>query len=222
MHKHCSFGILYFQKLSGFRRPFTNPECHRNLVREYYHKKENYAEYNGFKFNFIDPPSGTLLCQQCKSLAYEPHHFRCCHSLFCKKCITLSTCPICCEHSKAIPDHRSDKLIQNLTVWCPNSVADGLGCHWKGELRKVLDHRRECPREKVPCSYGCKEKMYRNKLEEHDRKNQRIHLNLAMKKVVSLTTTVKQLQERVEQLEELQESVEQLKTSFQEFKIYNV
>ena len=79
----------------------------------------------------------------------------------------------------------------------------------------MSDHRKVCPREKVPCSYsevGCEEKMYRNKLEEHDRKNRQIHLNLAMKKVVSLTTTVKELQERVKQLEELQESVEQLKT----------
>lgn len=85
-------------------------------------------------------------------------------------------------------------------------------------LRGVADHRKVCPRETVPCSYrvvGCKEEMYRNNLELHERKNREAHLNLAMKKVVSLTTTVIQLQERVKQLEELQE---QLSTSFQEFK----
>ena len=73
------------------------------------------------------------------------------------------------------------------------------------------DHRKECPRENIPCSYsevGCEEKMYRNKLEEHEIESRESHLNLAMKKVVSLSTTVK----------ELQESVEQLKISFQEFK----
>ena len=52
-------------------------------------------------------------------------------------------------------------------------------------------------------------------MKEHERKHQEIHLNLAMKKVVSLSTTVEELQKRVEQLEELQE---RLKTSFQEFK----
>ena len=62
--------------------------------------------------------------------------------------------------------------------------------------------------------------MYRNKLEEHEIKSRKTHLHLAMKKVVSLSTTVKELQERVKQLEVLQESVIQqlLKTSFQEFK----
>ena len=75
----------------------------------------------------------------------------------------------------------------------------------------MSDHRKECPREPISCSYsvvGCGEKMYRSKLEEHEIESREIHLNLAMKKVVSLTTTV----------EELCESVEQLKTSFQEFK----
>ena len=75
----------------------------------------------------------------------------------------------------------------------------------------MSDHRKECPREKVPCSYsevGCEEKMYRSKLEEHEIESREIHLSLAMKKVVSLSTTVK----------ELQQSVEQLKISFQKFK----
>ena len=55
----------------------------------------------------------------------------------------------------------------------------------------------------VPCSYsevGCKEKMYRNKMNEHEREFRDAHLNLAMKKVVSLTATVSELQERVDQL----------------------
>ena len=85
----------------------------------------------------------------------------------------------------------------------------------------MSDHRKECPRELVPCSYsevGCEERMYRNKLAEHEIESQETHLNLAMKKVVSLSTTVKELQESVKQLNKLQESVEQLKTSFQEFK----
>ena len=74
----------------------------------------------------------------------------------------------------------------------------------------MSDHRKECPREKVPCAYsevGCKESMYRNKLKRHEAEYKDTHLNLAMKKVVSLTTIVKDLQERVERLEMLQESV---------------
>ena len=62
----------------------------------------------------------------------------------------------------------------------------------------------------ILCPYGvigCEEKMHRSMLEEHEKKCQEIHLNLAMKKVVSLTVAVEELQERVKQLEELQESV---------------
>ena len=187
-----------------------------------------YATYNGSKFDFLYPPSSNLFCQRCHCLAYEPHLSLCCDSLFCKKCLNFDSCPVC---FKAAPDttniatfdRRSDKLIQNLKVHCPNSIAGGLGCEWLGKLRDVPDHRKECPREKIPCSYsevGCKEKMYRNKLEEHEIKSRKTHLHLAMKQVVSLSTTVKELQERMKQLEVLQESVIQqlLKPSFQEFK----
>ena len=174
-----------------------------------------YALFNGFRFHFIDPPSSNLFCQQCENLAYEPHLCSDCKSLFCKQCILYSACPDCLQVSESIPDDRSNKLIQNLRVWCPNSVASGLGCNWKGQLREVPGHQNECPREKVSCSYsevGCEEKMYRSKLEEHERENRETHLNLAMKKVISLSTTVK----------ELQESVEQLKVAVQDIKEHAV
>ena len=67
----------------------------------------------------------------------------------------------------------------------------------------MSEHRKVCPRENVPCSYsevGCEEKMYRNKMKQHEREYRDAHLNLAMKKVVSLTATVSELQERVDQL----------------------
>ena len=114
-----------------------------------------------------------------------------------------SKCSICSKPSNTEPEDRSDELIKSLRVWCPNSVGDGLGCDWKGELRGVSEHRKMCPRENVPCSYsevGCKEKMYRNKMNEHEREFRDAHLNLAMKKVVSLTATVSELQDRVDQL----------------------
>ena len=177
-----------------------------------YFAKESYAaEYNGVKFNFVNPPSSTLLCQQCMNLAYEPHQFQCCVSLFCEKCFSLNTCPSCSKQSETFPDRRSKKLIQSLVVWCPNSVAIGLDCQWKGKLGEVSDHQKVCRRKKVLCSYsavGCEERMYRSQLKKHEIECRETHLDLAMKKVVSLTTTV----------EKLQRSVEHLKTSFQEFK----
>ena len=106
-------------------------------------------------------------------------------------------------------------------VWCPNSLPNGLECCWEGELREVSYHRMECELEWVPCSYsvvGCKEKMYRYNMEKHEGENREIHLNLAMRKVVSLTVVVEELQERVEQLDVLHERIERLKTSFKEFK----
>ena len=64
-------------------------------------------------------------------------------------------------------------------------------------------HRMMCPRELVSCSYsvvGCEQKMYRSKLEKHEMESRETHLNLAMKKVVTLSTTIKEVQESVEQL----------------------
>ena len=54
--------------------------------------------------------------------------------------------------------------------------------------------------------------MYRSKLEKHEADCRDIHLNLAMKKVVSTATEMK----------ELQESVQQLKAAFQEFKEHTI
>ena len=47
--------------------------------------------------------------------------------------------------------------------------------------------------------------MYRSKLAEHEIESRETHLDLAMKKVVSLSTTVKELQKSVEQLKSFQE-----------------
>ena len=65
------------------------------------------------------------------------------------------------------------------------------------------DHRNECARELVSCLYsvvGCKEKMYRSKVEKHEKESREYHLNLAMKKVISLSIAVQEMQESIEQL----------------------
>ena len=106
---------------------------------------EKYANawYNGSKFCFINPQSvRNLSCQQCKTIAYEPYQCDCCHLLFCKQCILPNQCPSCNNQGKCFHDLRSNKLIQGLMVRCPNSVADGLGCEWKGELKKMPHHRQ--------------------------------------------------------------------------------
>ena len=64
-------------------------------------------------------------------------------------------------------------------------------------------HRKECARELVSCSYsviGCEEKMYRNNVEKHEKESRETHLNLAMKKVVTLSVAVKENHESIEQL----------------------
>ena len=180
--------------------------CHNSpdLLATDTYNPEHTVMYNGCKFNFIDPPSSNLFCQQCKSLAHEPYQFLCCDSLICKQCIiVLNTCPFCLERSESFRDRRSHKLIQSYMVWCPNAIAAGLDCEWKGELRNVPHHRKECARELVSCSYsavGCEEKMYRSKVEKHEEESRETHLNLAMKKVITLSTAVKEMQESIEQL----------------------
>lgn len=87
-----------------------------------------------------------------------------------------------------------------MQIICPNSV-HGFGCAWKGELQEVCKHRLECPREVVMCTYsvvGCKERMCRDKMTKHEDEN---HLDCTVKMVVSMATTIKELQGRIEQLE---------------------
>ena len=96
-----------------------------------------------------------------------------------------------------------------LELVCPNSF-HGLGCDWKGKLGEVFEHRLLYHREEIACPYsvlGCEEKMKRESLKEHEEKSRDEHLNLSMKTVVSMATTIKELQERVV---ELQKSVVQL------------
>ena len=65
------------------------------------------------------------------------------------------------------------------------------------------DHRKECARELISCLYsvvGCEEKMYRSNVEKHEEESRETHLNLAMKKVVTLSIAVKENQESIEQL----------------------
>ena len=42
--------------------------------------------------------------------------------------------------------------------------------------------------------------MYRSKLQKHEKESRESYLNLSMKKVITLTSTIKELQESVEQL----------------------
>ena len=183
-------------------------------------EKQKYYQlwYNGSQFNFISQPDESLLCKQCGHLAYEPHLCCCCSSIFCKTCTFPSTCPVCNELSENVFDYQSNKLIRKLIVGCPNSLSLPkfnrleCTCHWKGELREVSNHRMECELEWVPCSYsivGCEEKMYRYMMVKHEKKSREIHLNLTMRKVVSLTVAVEELQKRVKQLDVLQERVKQ-------------
>ena len=163
---------------------------------------QNTKKYNGVEFEFAHQPSSDLFCCECHQLACEPHQSKCCYSLFCKKCIP-AICPICQKRIESIPDGRTQNRIQTLELVCPNSF-HGLGCDWKGKLGDVFVHRLFCPREEIVCPYnvlGCVEKMKRESLKEHEEKSRDEHLNLSMKTVVSMATTIEELQERVVQLE---------------------
>ena len=103
---------------------------------------------------------------------------------------------------------------------CPNAPS-GLECEWIGELQDVPEHRQqECMRERVLCAYseiGCVELMCRSDFEAHEEAHLRSHLDLSMKTVVNLVTTVKEMQEQLAQrksaIDSLTEEIKRLKMS---------
>ena len=52
-------------------------------------------------------------------------------------------------------NQRSNERIQKLMVECTNQDLHA-GCDWTGELKDLDDHRSQCPKQEIPCTFRCK------------------------------------------------------------------
>ena len=84
-----------------------------------------------------------------------------------------------CEHLRQCP---------NLRIPCPN-----VGCNVRKTRLEIKVHRKTCRKEKVACSYcevGCDVYKTRETLEQHETECMERHLQLAMKKITSLASSL--------------------------------
>ena len=103
-------------------------------------------------------------------------------------------CNIEGEHQFITGDHMT--VCDKFPLTCPNQCDIGIVC--RGDMDQ---HRKTCSLETVDCEYcrvGCKAKMLRKNLEEHNEDNMKEHLLLTTKK---LNKTEDELRERVHTLE---------------------
>ena len=107
---------------------------------------------------------------------------------------------------ESFPDGRSNARIQSLKIMCANNSD---GCEWQGELRNLEEHRTQCQKEKIPCNFqeiGCRVLVCRDSVKEHEAQDREIHLDCAMKTIVTVKKANSDLQQ---QLGNLQKVVEQ-------------
>ena len=147
----------------------------------------------GYDYKFTTDVPDRLICRICQLPSRDPHLSVCCGHTFCKGCTDQtirsehSACPIC--RNKEFCSFRNlekDREVKALMVCCANHER---GCTWEGEIRNVQNHEETCSYEIVHCRFhniGCNEKMRRQDLEEHSKKNMEEHLALSVAKVRNL------------------------------------
>ncbi|XP_063961665.1 TNF receptor-associated factor 6-like [Lytechinus pictus] len=126
----------------------------------------------GYEAQFESPLDKKYVCPVCLSALRDPLQTKCGHR-FCKVCLTLASGPgnvAKCPLDKLFFDVRSEvfediamkREVLSLIVLCAN-----VDCEWKGELRLLEEHIRDCPHAMIPCSNGCLTHHKRKETEEH-------------------------------------------------------
>ena len=94
-------------------------------------------------------------------------------------------CPHCCitdKHNIVTGSHL--EICPDLLIPCPNE-----GCQKYIKRNEMAYHRQSCIKEIVPCPYasvGCKQRMKRERLDDHDAENVRKHLKIAVNTIKEL------------------------------------
>ena len=104
--------------------------------------------------------------------------------------VSCPHCNITEKHDIVTGSHLEE--CPNILVPCPNQ-----GCQKYIKRIEMANHRQSCIKEIVPCPYasvGCKQRMKRERLDDHDVENISKHLKLAMTTIKELETAVTTLQ----------------------------
>ena len=69
-------------------------------------------------------------------------------------------------------DKNTDQKIKSLQVYCKNNkqtsfLFGGDSCSWKGKLKDIDDHLRQCPYQILSCTNGCGKNIERKQLQHH-------------------------------------------------------
>ena len=128
----------------------------------------------GYDYAFVsDRLSDSYTCYACKLAPREAQRTACCRTVFCKQYLdklTNTECnPVCPRCGKGLendylPDKRVIHCINRRKVYCDNR---GLGCMWKGELRRADTHHNQCPHRIVSCPNHCKNIVQSKHLPQH-------------------------------------------------------
>ena len=130
---------------------------------------------HGYLYSFVNTPPADLICNICELPCRNSHISVCCKNLCCQSHISkikdekdVNICLMCKkEKFSSNPDLQSDKMIEELLVYCPNTNA---GCTWIGKLHEVSEHCNNdtgCQHQVVPCTYTCGRLLQRCNLDEH-------------------------------------------------------
>ena len=158
-------------------------------------KKEILTKDSNLDTNFFLLPEITdYRCVICENVPNPEiaHEAICCGILFCKEClmnwITQNPkCPICKsilrndpKYIRSIKDSNKIfyKTLKKFEIKCP------YGCKWTGTWEDLENHLNICENGYRECKYkdiGCEFIDEKDKILEHEKNNDKLHLDLAMK-----------------------------------------
>ena len=143
---------------------------------------------------FLLPEITDYRCIICENIpnpdiAYEAI---CCGLLFCKDCLfkwisQTPKCPLCKKELRNEPNYVRNikenniifyKTLKKFIIKCPYE------CKWTGPWEDIEKHLNECDKGYRECKYkdlGCEYIDEKDKIVEHEQKNDKLHLDLAMK-----------------------------------------
>ena len=158
----------------------------------------------GYEYDFPGTLPDRIVCKICHCPSRNPYLSVCCGHVFCKSCIDQvkrassalsilanAACPMCRDEDfPSVPNKQIDREVQSLIISCTNKEK---GCTWKGEVRAVEPHKKACQFETVSCEYhnvGCKAKMCRKDLKQHNKLKVEEHLALSTSRLHNLECLV--------------------------------
>ena len=143
---------------------------------------------------FLLPEIIDYRCTICENIPNPDNAYEgiCCGLLFCKDCILkwisqTPKCPICKKelrneekYIRNIKDNNKIfyKTLKRFIIKCPYE------CEWTGPWEDIEKHLNECEKGYRECKYkdiGCEYIDEKGKIVEHELKNDKLHLDLAMK-----------------------------------------